>query len=67
MIQSLEDQFLYWRQDMEKKREEQARKMRELQEHTELLQCENDCLQVQVEKRHDLCEGDAQDGGQPKH
>ena len=30
VIQSLEDQFLYWRQDMEKKQEEQARQMKEL-------------------------------------
>ena len=39
MIQSPEDQFLYWRQDMEKKHEEQARQMKELQDHAELLQC----------------------------
>ena len=30
MIQSPEDQFLHWRQDMEKKQEEQARQMKEL-------------------------------------
>ena len=30
VIQSPEDQFLHWRQDMEKKQEEQARQMREL-------------------------------------
>ena len=32
MIQSLEDQFLHWRQDMEKKQEEQVRQMKELQD-----------------------------------
>ena len=53
MIQPLEDQFLHWRQDMEKE-EEQARQMRELQEHTECLQRENDNLRAQVEKRRDL-------------
>ena len=67
MIQSPKDQFLHWRQDMDKKQEEQARHMRELQEHAKRLQRENDCLRVQVEKRHDLGEGDAQDGGQAKH
>ena len=34
-IQSLEDQFLHCRQDMEKKQEEQARQMKELQESAE--------------------------------
>ena len=67
MIKLLEDQFLHWRQDMEKKQEEQARQMKELQERAEHLQCENDRLQAQVEKRHDLDERDAQDGGQAKH
>ena len=38
MIQSPEDKFLYWRQDMEKKQEEQARQMRELQDCVEHLQ-----------------------------
>ena len=52
---------------MEKKQEEQARQMRELQEHVECLQRENDGLRAQVEKRHDLGEGDAQDSGQAKH
>ena len=41
--------------------------MRELQEHAKRLQCENDRLRAQIEKRHDLGEGDAQDGGQAKH
>ena len=30
VIQSPEDQFLHWRQDMEEKQEEQLRQMREL-------------------------------------
>ena len=38
--QSPEDQFLHWRQDMERKQEEQTRKMKELQSHVERLQCE---------------------------
>ena len=39
--QSPEDPFLDWRQDMERKQEEQVRKM-ELQSHVERLQREND-------------------------
>ena len=35
--QSLEDQFLRWRRDMETKREEQARQMVELQSHDDHL------------------------------
>ena len=31
MNQSLEDQFLHWRQDVERKQEEQGRQMKELQ------------------------------------
>ena len=50
MNQSLEDQFLHWRQDMEKKQDEQARQMKELQGHTERLQRENDQLRAQIEK-----------------
>ena len=46
MNQSPEDQFLHWRQDMERKQEEQAREMRELQDQAERLRREND--------RHDL-------------
>ena len=42
MNQSSEDQFLHWRQEMEKKQEEQARQMKELQGHVECLQREND-------------------------
>ena len=49
------------------KREEQARQMRELQDQAEHLQLENDRLKAQVEKRHNLGEGDAQDSGQAKY
>ena len=42
MIHSLEDQFLHLCQDMEKKKEEQARQMKELQDQAERLQLEND-------------------------
>ena len=59
MIQLPEDQFLHWRQDMEKKQEEQARKMME--------QRENECLWPHIEKRHDIGERDVQDSGQAKH
>ena len=41
--------------------------MRELQDRVEHLQHENNRLLAQVEKRHDLGKGDAQDGGQAKH
>ena len=44
--QSLEDQFLHWRQDMERKQEEQTRKMKELQSHVERLQRENEQSQT---------------------
>ena len=50
VIRLLEDQFLHWCQDVEKKQEEQARQMKELQERVEHLQSENDLLQAQVEK-----------------
>ena len=46
VIQFPEYQFLHWHQDMEKKQEEQARQMRELQDRVEHLQCENDCLRA---------------------
>ena len=52
--QSSEDQFLHWCQEMEKKLEEQARQMKELQGHAERLQRENDWLRAQIEKNHDL-------------
>ena len=39
MNQLLEDQFLHWCQDLERKQEEQARQMKELQGHVERLQC----------------------------
>ena len=54
VIQSVEDQFLHWRQDMERKQEEQARQMKELRAHAEQLQRENDQLRAQMEKIHDL-------------
>ena len=39
MNQSPEDQFLYWRQDMEKKQEEQVRQMKQLQDQAEMTSC----------------------------
>ena len=48
VIQSPEDQFLHWRQGMERKREEQARKMKEFQSHVERSQRDNDKLQTQI-------------------
>ena len=47
--QSLEDQFLRWRQDMEAKQEEQARKMAELQSRPDHLQQENNRLRTHLE------------------
>ena len=47
--QSLEDQFLRWRQKMEAKQEEQARQMAELQDHATRLQQENDHLRTRLE------------------
>ena len=47
--QSLEDQFLRWRQDMEVKHEEQARHMAELQSRADHLQQENDRLRTRLE------------------
>ena len=46
VIQSAEDQFLHWHQDMERKQEDQARQMKELQGHAERLQREKDKLQA---------------------
>ena len=54
MIQSPKDQFLHWRQDMERKQEEQARYLKELQAHAERLQRENDQLWAQIERSRDL-------------
>ena len=51
---------------MEKKQKEQAKQTRELQDHVEHLQRENDRLWAQVEKRHNLGEEDVQDNGQAK-
>ena len=42
MIQSPENRFLHWRQDIERKQEKQARQMKEIQGHAERLQREND-------------------------
>ena len=67
MIQSSEDQFLHWHQDMEKKQKEQARKIRELEDRAKHLQCENDRLWAQVEKRRDLGKRDVLDSGQARH
>ena len=50
MNQSLEDQFLHWRQDMERKQEEQARQMKELIGQAEHLRCKSDQLRAQIEK-----------------
>ena len=47
--QSIEDQFLYWRQDMEAKQEEQAKQMVELQSRADHLQQENDHLRTRLE------------------
>ena len=52
---------------MEKKQEEQARRMRELQDRVEHLQGENNHLRSQVEKRRDLSEKYVQDSSQAKH
>ena len=52
---------------MERKQEDQARKMRELQYRVEHLQRENDRLRAQVEKRHDLSESDVQDSSQARN
>ena len=48
--QSLDDQFLRWRQDMETKHEEQARHMAELQSRADHLQQENDRMRARLEK-----------------
>ena len=48
--QSLEDQFLRWRQDMETKQEEQARQMAELSDRGDHLQQENDRLWACLEE-----------------
>ena len=53
MVKSSKDQFLHWRQDMERKQKEQARKVKELQNHVERLQRENDQLQTQIGESRD--------------
>ena len=62
MNQSLENQFLYWLQDMERKQKEQARQMKELQGRVERLQPENDHLLAQIEKSCDI-KKDVRDSG----
>ena len=47
--QSLADQFLRWRQDMEAKQEEQARQIVGQQSHADHLQQENDRLRTRIE------------------
>ena len=54
MNQFLEDQFLHWCRDMERKQEEQARQMKEFQDQAERLQRKNDQLWAQIKKCHDL-------------
>ena len=49
MNQSLEDQFLRWRQDMEAKQEEQARQMAKLKSRADHLQQENDYQRDRLE------------------
>ena len=51
---------------MERKQEEQARQMKELQGHAECLQRENNRLQTQIEKSHDLGK-DVRDRGRAAH
>ena len=51
---------------MERKQEEQARQMKELQGHAERLQQENDQLRAQIEKSHDLGK-DVRDSSQVGH
>ena len=48
--QSLEDQFLHWRQDMETKKEELARQMDELQSHVDHPYQENGHLRARLEE-----------------
>ena len=48
--QSLEDQFIRWRQDTEAKQEEQARLMDELRNRADHLQQENDLLRACLEE-----------------
>ena len=47
--QSLENQFLHWRRDMETKQEEQAKQMAELQSRANHMQQENDHLWARLE------------------
>ena len=46
MIQFSKDQLFHWRQDIERKHEEQEKHMKELEGQAERLQCETDQLQA---------------------
>ena len=56
VIQSPEDQFLHWRQGMEKN-EEQARNMKELQSHVERSQRDNDQLRTRIRESREPVRG----------
>ena len=59
--QPIEDQFLYWRQEMEAKQEEQARQIVELCEHANHLQQENERLRTRLKtNRAETPQGAAQ-------
>ena len=47
--QPIEDPFLRWRQEMEAKKEEQAKQMAELREHANCLQQKNEHLRGRLE------------------
>ena len=64
--QTPEDHFVHWRQEMERKQEDQTRQMQELQARAELLHCENDQLRSQVEKSIELGK-DVRDGDRVEH
>ena len=52
-----EDQFFHWCQGMERKQEEQARKMKELQSHVEGSQRDNDQLRTHIGEIRELGRG----------
>ena len=64
--QALENRFLHWCKEKERKQEEQARHMQELQARAKRLQCENDQLWFQVEKSLELGK-DVRDGDRAEH
>ena len=57
MTQSSENQFFHWCQDLERKQEEQARKMKELQSHVEGSQRNNDQSRTQIGESREPGEG----------